>query len=169
MKHFFAAGLMAAITVACATTSAWAHQDVHVDVQEPWARATVAQQRATGVYMRLTAKEDTRLMAVQSPVAGVAEVHEMAMEQGVMKMRALPAGLPLPAGQAVELRPGGHHVMLMDLKAPVQAGDAVPLTLVFESRDGRRESVDIQATVRPLGAVAPAQGDHGGHGAGHRH
>lgn len=171
MKHLLAAGLFAAVA-AITTTSAWAHHEgaqAHVDVRDPWVRATVAQQKATGAFMQLTAREGSKLVEVRSPVAGVAEVHEMAMEQNVMKMRALPAGLALPAGKTVELKPGGYHVMLMDLKGPVKAGDVVPVTLVFEGKDGRRESVDIKALVRPLGgATAPAAAEHGGHG-GHKH
>ena len=83
--------------------SAWAQT---VKVEQPWVRATVPQQRATGAFMQLTASRDTRLVAAQSPVAGVVEIHEMVMERDVMKMRAIP-GLPLPPGQAGGLQPGG--------------------------------------------------------------
>jgi len=87
------------------------------------------------------------------------------MEKDVMRMRAVPA-LALPAGQTVELKPGGYHVMLMDLKAPVKAGEVVPLTLTLESAGGQRSTLDIQAEVRALGtpAAMPA-----GHGAMHKH
>ena len=88
--------------------------------------------------MKLTAPAATRLVEVRSPVAGIVEVHEMRLEGDVMRMRAAPV-LPLPAGQTVELKPGGYHVMLMDLNGPVKAGDAVPLTLVFEGADGKRK------------------------------
>ncbi|MEI8157805.1 MAG: copper chaperone PCu(A)C, partial [Burkholderiales bacterium] len=84
-----------------------------VDVKDAWARATVPGQKATGAFMKLTAKEGTKLVAISSPVAGVGEVHEMKMEGDVMKMRAVTGGLDLPAGKAVELKPGGYHVMLM--------------------------------------------------------
>ena len=126
MKQLIVTGLILAASV----TSAWA-QPAHgaaIDVKNPWVRATVAQQKATGAFMQLTAKADTRLVAAQSPVAGVVEIHEMAMDHNVMKMRALPAGLALPAGQTVELKPGGYHVMLLDLKGQVKEGDTVPLT-----------------------------------------
>ena len=86
-----------------------------VKVGDPWVRATVPQQKATGAFMSLTAEKGTRLVEAKSPVAGVVEIHEMAMENNVMKMRAVP-GLDLPAGKPVELKPGGYHVMLMDLK-----------------------------------------------------
>ncbi len=91
-------------------TSAWAQS---VSVQSAWARATVQGQKATGAFMTLTSKTDTKLVGITTSVAGVAEVHEMKMDNNVMQMRALPDGLPLPAGKAVALQPGGFHVMLM--------------------------------------------------------
>ncbi|AOF84633.1 hypothetical protein BSY239_435 [Hydrogenophaga sp. RAC07] len=89
----------------------------------------------------------------------------MAMDKDVMKMRAVTA-LPLPAGKVVELKPGSYHVMLMDLKGPVKAGDVVPVTLVLESKDGLRSTLEVKATARPLGnaaAAAPAAAPHGQH------
>ena len=83
-------------------------------------------------------------------VGALVEIHEMAMQGGVMKMRALPA-LELPAGKAVELKPGGHHVMLFDLKQQIKAGDSVPLTLVVVDPGGKRRTVEVSAAVRPLG------------------
>ena len=106
-----------------------------VTVSEPWVRATV-------------------------PLAGVVEVHEMAMDAGVMKMRAID-GLALPMGKAVELKPGSYHVMLMDLKSQVKEGDAVPLTLTFETKDGKRQTLEVKAPARTMSA--PAQPPHGGH------
>lgn len=131
-----------------------ASASAQVTVSNAWVRATVAQQKATGAFMQLTAAKDTRLVAVSTPLTGMAEVHEMAMDNNVMKMRPLPA-LELPAGKAVELKPGGYHLMLMDLKKQVKAGDSVPLTLVFEDKAGKRETVEIKAEVRALGAPAP--------------
>ncbi len=139
-----------------------------VTVSEAWVRATVAQQKATGAFMQLESKQDAKLLSVQSPVAGVAEVHEMAMDNGIMKMRPVPF-LTLPAGKAVELKPGGYHVMLMDLKAQVKDGDMVPLTLVVEAQDGKRQSLDLKLPVRLMnkpttGQAAPMGGHmHGEH------
>ena len=129
-----------------------------VTVREPWVRATVAQQKATGAFMQVVSAAGGRLVSASSPVAGVVEIHEMAMDGNVMKMRAI-AGLDLPAGKAVELKSGGHHVMLMDLKQALQAGQSVPITLVVEGAGGKRETVQISATVRPL-ASAPAHAGH---------
>jgi copper(I)-binding protein len=129
-------------------------------VAEPWVRGTVAQQKASGMFARITSAQGGRLVSASSPVAGVVEIHEMAMDGNVMKMRAI-AGLDLPAGKAVALKPGGHHVMLMDLKQGLQAGQSVPITLVVEGPGGKRETVQVSATVRPLAAApAPAHGAH---------
>ena len=124
-----------------------------VTVADPWVRGTVAQQRATGAFMTLTAPAGARLVEARSPVAGVVEIHEMTMDSNVMRMRQVPM-LELPAGKAVELKPGGYHVMLMELKQPMKTGESVPITLVFEDKDKKRLTVDIQAPVRALNAPA---------------
>ncbi len=131
-----------------------------VTVSEPWVRATVPQQKATGAFMKLQSTQDAKLISAKSPAAGIVEVHEMAMEGGVMKMRAVDV-LALPMGKAVELKPGGYHVMLMDLKSQVKDGDAVPLTLTFETKDGKRQTLEVKAPARNMNA--PAQAPHGGH------
>lgn len=157
MKHLFIASSFAIAATAWAQTP--------VQVQDAWARATVGAQSSTGAFMKLTAPQATRLVEVRSPAAGIVEVHEMKLEGDVMRMRAI-AALPLPAGQTVELKPGGYHVMMMDLKAPVKAGDAVPLTLVFEGADGQRQTQDVKATARAM-APMPAAPAGAGHGSGH--
>ena len=143
--------LLLAATLLAGAVQAQNAAPAPVAVEGAWARASVQGQMASGAFMRLTAPEASRLVRAESPVAGVVEVHEMKMEGNVMKMRALP-GLDLPAGQAVELKPGGYHVMLMDLRQQVKVGDEVPLRLVIERRDGSRESVDVVAPARPLNA-----------------
>ncbi len=166
MKHFITP-LSLGLGMALATAAGLAQ--AQVTVQDAWVRATVPQQKATGAFMRLQSSKDTRLVSVSTPAAPVAEVHEMKMVDNVMKMRAVP-GLPLPAGQPVELSPGGFHVMLMDLPAQVKQGDTVPLTLVFEGKDGQRETVQVQAQARGVGAgaaaAAPGNAPHGG---AHKH
>ena len=120
-------------------------------VQQAWVRGTVAEQKATGAFMQLTSTQGGKLLSVSSPAAGVVEIHQMKMEGSTMKMAAI-AVLDLPAGKAVELKPGGYHVMLMDLKAPLKAGDSVALTLVIEGKDGKKETVAVKAPVKALGA-----------------
>jgi len=131
-----------------------------VTVAEPWVRATVPAQKATGAFMHLKSDTDARLVSASSPVAGVVEIHEMLMEKDVMKMNRI-EGLDLPAGQSVELKPGGYHVMLMDLQAQVKEGDAVPLTLVVENKDGSRQTLEVTAPARALNA--PMKMEHGKH------
>jgi periplasmic copper chaperone A len=82
------------------------------------------------------------------------------MDGNVMRMRALPQGLTLPPGQAVELKPGGLHVMLMDLKQDFKAGATVPLTLLVEGADGTRQTLQVQAPVRALGATSAGHDKH---------
>jgi len=148
-KHLIAA----ALSTVCAV-SAFAQ---NVTVTDAWARATVQGQKATGAFMKITAKENTKLVGVSSPVAGVAEVHEMKMEKDVMKMAALPNGLDLPAGKAVELKPGGYHVMLMDLKSPLAKDTTVPLTLTLQDAKGVKSNVELKLLV---GAQPPAMPSH---------
>jgi len=138
-KHLIAA----ALTTACAV-SAFAQ---NVTVTDAWARATVQGQKATGAFMKITAKDNARLVGVSSPVAGVAEVHEMKMDKDIMRMAALPNGLELPAGKAVELKPGGYHVMLMDLKAPLVKDTTVPVTLTFQDAKGVKSNVELKVQV----------------------
>jgi len=142
---------VAAATLAVLSFSAAAQNTV--TVTEPWVRATVAQQKATGAFMQITAPKAMRLVEVRSAVAGVAEIHEMSMNDNMMRMRQVKE-LALPAGKAVELKPGGYHVMLLDLKGQVKAGDKVPLTLVLEGEDKKRETIEVNAVARPLGASA---------------
>ena len=120
-----------------------------VAVKDPWVRATVPAQATTGAFMQINATKGARLVAASSPVAGMVEIHEMVMDGNVMKMRAIP-GLELPAGKTVELKPGGYHVMLMGLKHQVKEGETVPVTLVVENKDGKRENVEVKASVRAL-------------------
>ncbi|MFN4005578.1 MAG: copper chaperone PCu(A)C [Hylemonella sp.] len=146
---------LAALLLAAASAYA------QVTVKDPWVRATVPHQKATGAFMQLVAAQDARLIEARSPVAGIVEIHEMAMVQDVMKMRAVES-LELPAGKTVELKPGGYHVMLMDLKGQVKEGDQVPLTLVVQTRDGQRQTLELKAPARALGAGPAAGMGHGG-------
>ncbi|MEP6657878.1 MAG: copper chaperone PCu(A)C [Betaproteobacteria bacterium] len=130
-----------------------------VTVTDAWVRGTVAGQQATGAFMTLTATAPATLVRVDTPVAKVAAVHEMGMADGVMKMRAMPR-LTLQPGKAVDLKPGGYHVMLMEIAQPLRAGETVPLTLVFEDASGKKSTVDVKATVRPLTATAAGPPAH---------
>lgn len=126
-----------------------AGQAQEVSVSNPWVRGTVPAQKATGAFMELKSKDDAALVSANSPVAGTVEIHEMVMENNVMKMRAVPK-LDLPAGKAVQLKPGGYHVMLMDLKQPLKKGEMVPITLNVEGKDRTIRTVEVKAEVREL-------------------
>lgn len=149
MKHLIAA----ALTTLCAINAS----AQNVTVTDAWARATVQGQKATGAFMKITAKDSAKLVGVSSPVAGVVEIHEMKMDKDVMKMSALPNGLELPAGKAVELKPGGYHVMLMDLKAPLAKDTTIPLTLTVQDAKGVKSTVELKLLV---GMQAPGMPSH---------
>jgi len=138
---------IASLLLALAAAPAYAE----VVVKSAWVRGTVPGQRATGAFMQLTSSADTALVAVATPAAKVAELHTMVEESGVMKMRPIDS-LALPAGKTVELRPGGYHVMLLELAQPLKEGDSVPVVLTFADKSGRRTTQEVNATVRALTA-----------------
>jgi len=144
-KSFARAAALAALTLC--TNAAFAQ----TTVKDAWVRGTVAQQKATGAFMQITSAQGGKLLSVRSPAAGIVEIHEMSMSGDVMKMHAVPA-LELPAGKAVDLAPGSYHVMMMGLKQQLKAGDSVVLTLVIEGKDGKRETLEVKAPVKALGA-----------------
>jgi copper(I)-binding protein len=148
--------IRAAVLSALVSAAFVAPAHAQVTVKDPWVRATVPAMKATGAFMQITSAQDARLVEVKSPIAGIIEIHEMAMDKDVMKMRALPDGLALPAGKAVELKSGGYHVMLMDLKQQMKEGDTVSLTLVVEGKDKKRSTIEVKAPVKPLAAAATA-------------
>lgn len=139
-KPLLAAPLLAAFAL---LGSAVAHAEV--TVAEPWVRATVPAQKATGAFMHLKSDADARLVSAASPVAGVVEIHEMFMDKDVMKMSPIP-GLDLPAGRDVELKPGGYHVMLLELAAPLQSGQKVPITLTFDQAGTKNVEAEVRAS-----------------------
>jgi len=127
-----------------------------VEVKNAWVRATVQGQKATGAFMQITAPAASTLISVSTPVAGVAEVHEMKMDGDVMRMRPLTKGLELPAGKAVQLQPGGYHLMLMDLKLPLQKDTTIPVTLTLQDSKGVQSSQELRVpvlTTAPKGQV----------------
>lgn len=173
--HLFHRRLLRLVATAAAVVMAgpsWAQ----VAVSQPWARATVTAQKSSGVFLELTAASASRLTGVSTPVAGVAEIHEMKMDGDVMRMRPVES-LALPAGQTVSLKPGGYHVMLMDLKQQLKAGESFPLTLRVSDAAGQPQEIAVEVPVRALGGAAPQAGHHGGqghggqgaHGSGHGH
>jgi copper(I)-binding protein len=142
-----------ALACACLGLALALPAQAQVKVTDPWVRAVVPGQMASGAFMRVTSATDAALVAAASPVAKVVEIHEMKMEGGVMRMGAVDR-LPLPAGKPVDLAPGGYHVMLMGLTAPLKEGDTVPITLTVADPSGKTQKVEVRATVRALTAPA---------------
>jgi len=124
-------------------------------VKDAWARPAIQGQTATGAFMSLTASDGARLVGAACPVAGVVEIHEMMMEGNVMKMRAV-GSVELPPGRSIEFKPGGFHVMLMDLKRPLRVGERVPLELRIETRDKRLITQPIEIEVATRGPTGTA-------------
>lgn len=126
----------------------------------PWARQTAPTQKSGGGYLTIHNRGSSpdRLLAADSPVSARVELHTMAVEKGVMRMRLVAGGIALPAGKKVELKPGGLHLMFIDLKRPLEVGQTFPVTLRFE-RQGR---VTVKVRVRAVGAAAERELGHAG-------
>jgi copper(I)-binding protein len=145
--------LAAVATVTCLALGP-AAAGAGVTITNAWVRGTVAPQTATGAFMEIRSTESVSLVGVSTPAAKSAAVHEMSMDGGVMRMRPVEK-LDLEADKAVALAPGGYHLMLEGLKKPLHKGESVPLSLVFEGKDGKRFSVEAKAKVLGLTEAAP--------------
>ena len=160
MKH-----TLLAISLLLGSSTAATADDVKAGdlvISQAWSRATPGGAKVAGGYLTIENKGTAadRLVSVSADIAGKAEIHEMAMDNGVMKMRPLDKGLDIAPGKTVKLAPGGYHLMLMDLKSQLKQGDKVPVTLQFEKAGKVTLSLDVQG----VGAQAPAGGDHSGGG-----
>jgi len=136
--------------------SAAAAAQAQVEARAVWARATVPGQTTAGAYMQLTSSERASLVGAESPVAGSVEIHETRMEGKVMRMRAL-SKLELLPGKTVELKPGGYHIMLVELRRPLKKGEIVPIRLKLETKDKSVRTLEVRAEVRE----PTAAGQHG--------
>jgi copper(I)-binding protein len=129
-------------------------------ITQAWSRATPGGAKTGGGYLTIENKGSApdRLIGGSADVAGKVEVHEMAVNNGVMTMRPLDHGLTIDPGKTVKLSPGGYHLMLFDLKSPLKQGDKVPLTLEFEKAGKVKLSLDVQG----IGAQGPGAGNADG-------
>jgi copper(I)-binding protein len=139
----FAAGLVFA--------SATMAQTPQPEVTNAWARATPGKAENGAAYLTIQSPTADRLVSVSTPVARKAELHTMSMSGGIMQMRPV-AGIDVPGGQPVKLKPGGEHVMLLGLNHPLQEGQSFPLTLTFE-KGGTRT---VEVAIEKVGASGPA-------------
>jgi len=124
-----------------------------VSVTDAWARATVINTGSIALLAFVFGDYFSQVWSASTPVAGVTEIHEMKMDKDVMRMSAV-AALDLPAGKAVELKPGGYHVMLMDLKNPLTDKSTIPMTLTFEDAKGQKSRLEVQVPVRAMTAMS---------------
>lgn len=133
-------------------------------ISQAWSRATPKGAKVGGGYLTIENKGSTpdRLTGVSSDVAGNVQVHEMSMQNGVMKMRPVENGLTIDPGKTVKLAPGGYHLMMTDLKAPLKEGEKVPVTLDFE----KAGKVTVSLQVEGVGAQGPTGAAAGTSGMG---
>jgi hypothetical protein len=141
-----------------------------LEIAHPWSRATPGGAKVAGGYVTVTnsgAAPDTLMAAAADSISGKAEIHEVSMKDGVMSMKRLPAGIAIPAGGTLTLKPGSYHIMFLALKQPLKQGDTFPGSLTF----AKAGKVDVEFTVEPTGATAPSMPgvaapaepmDHGG-------
>ena len=159
MRYLLTVAFVAALVTAAVPVLA----ESSVQVEQPWARATPAGAKTGALYMTIDNKSGTadRLIGASSDVAAKTQIHEMKVENGVMQMREIAGGLPIPANGSVVLKPGGYHVMLIGLKKPLSTGEKFPVTLTFE----KAGNISVMVPVKPMGAV-PDKGNMGGMGHG---
>jgi copper(I)-binding protein len=131
----------------------------------------VGEQDATGAYLTITSQEPIALVGVATPAAEIAEVHEMKMDGDIMRMR-MAQRIQIKAGEPLELKPGGYHVMLMALTAPLEAGQEIELSLQFEKADGSKIEMPVKAVAAQNAGGAGDHhhsGDHHHDGGDHKH
>jgi copper(I)-binding protein len=145
------------LSVLFLSSPAWAHEgkSEHLTISHPWSRATASSQKAGAVFMTITTngKNEDRLIGAQSPDAEAAQIHGHTMVNDVMRMRPVD-GVAIPADGEAVLEPGGFHIMLIGLKAPLFEETVIPLTLVFE----KAGKVEIEAVIEAAGARQPSGG-----------
>lgn len=161
------ATLAAACVLAAGAALAHGYKAGELEIGHPWSRATAPGAPVAGGYMTITntGAEADRLVGGSAPFAGRVEIHEMTMQDDVMRMRELEGGLEIAPGETVELRPGGFHVMFMDLKEPLVEGESVPATLVFE----KAGTVEVEFAIESMGARGSGHDAHGAASGGHKH
>lgn len=166
MRPLFSIAAATAFFLVATPTIAHDYRAGDLEIGHPWTRATPPAAKVGGGYLELTNAGNTgdRLLGGSSPIAGRVEIHNMTTTDGIMKMRPVPEGVEIPAGETVHLAPGGYHLMLLDLKQPITNGEMIPVTLEFEQAG----AIDIELAAGPIGSKATGHGDatssrHEGH------
>lgn len=157
MAHLRSTAFAAALAL-LAAGAATAHEfkSGPIEVVHPWARATPPAAKVGGGYaeIRNDGSEPDRLISVTAEVAGRVEIHEMGLKDGVMTMRPVEDGVPVPANGSAALAPGGFHLMMMDLKQPLKAGESFAGTMTFE----KAGTIAVTFEVAPIGATGAGTG-----------
>ena len=153
-----AAAALAAVLLICGPALAHEFKLGDLEIDHPWSRATPPGAKVAGGYFTVTNHGGVpdRLVSVTSDISAKAEVHEMAVKDGVMTMRPVEGGVEIPAGGKIELKPGGYHLMLMGLKHPAKDGESFPATLTFE----KAGSVTVEFQVEGMNAAGGMEMDH---------
>ncbi len=159
MRSFMRCSLFTSVAALVLGTSLALPAFAQVSIEKPWARATAPGAAVGGGFLTVTNQgaAPDRLIGASSPAAAKTEIHEMAMEKDIMRMREV-RGIDVPAHGRVELKPGGYHLMFQQLKAPFKEGQKVPVTLKFE----KAGEVKVELSVGSLGAGAGMEMHHGG-------
>ena len=142
--------LILALTALILSTTAWADS---VKVDNAWVRATAPGQKVAGGFLDLTADTDMKLVGGSSPASNTLELHMMKMDGGVMEMRQIKE-IDLPKGKTVNLKPGGLHIMFIDLKQQIKEGDKVPVTLTVKNAAGKEQQLQVEAQAMRAGGMA---------------
>jgi hypothetical protein len=162
MKKFgLIASLVAVSALVGGAASALDYKVGALEIDSPWSRAVPKGAKVAAGYMKIknTGTEPDRLVSGSTPAAGGFMIHEMSMDNGVAKMRPLPSGLEIKPGETVELKPGSFHIMMTDLKQPIQRGKPFKASLMFE----KAGAVDVDFAVEAAGATSAAAPAHDAH------
>ncbi len=162
MRTFSKLALLALLAAFAGPALAQGASSTSITVEQPWSRATPNGAKTGAVYLTIDNKSGTadQLTGASSDVADKVQIHQMKVENGVMKMREIPGGLSVPANGSVTLKPGGYHVMLIGLKKPLAVGEKFPLTLKF----AKAGTISVTVPVQAMGATQDTGGNMGGMG-----
>jgi copper(I)-binding protein len=161
--------LATVLALALSASAVFAHEFTlgNLEIHHPASKATLPGQPVGGGFLTITNKgsEADRLVSITAPtVSDDVQIHEMAIENDIMKMRQLPDGIEIPAGATVELKSGGQHLMFMSIKQPFKEGESFKATLTFEKAGTIDVDFKIEAAKPGSAKGEGASGNHEGHG-----
>jgi periplasmic copper chaperone A len=159
MKPYWISGVLAVAILAVGARDALAAAPAPLRIEAPWARETAEGQRDGGGFMTIVndGKTADQLVSASSPVSAEVQIHTVQMEDGMMRMRELPDGIPVPAQSRVELKPRSLHIMFIKLLRPLRAGERVPVTLKFRAGGELKIMMEVRTVAEPMSPSMPAQ------------